>query len=60
LTGAGRWPPSPRDDRAPVFYAIIQTCRLYGVDPEARLADVIGRIAASPLRRVACPPGAKA
>ena len=32
-------------DRAAVFFTIMQTCRLNGVNPEAYLADVITRIA---------------
>lgn len=32
-------------ERAAVFYTLIQTCKLNGVNPEAYLADVIGRIA---------------
>ena len=32
-------------DRAAVFFTIMQTCRLNGVNPEAYLSDVITRIA---------------
>ena len=35
-------------DRAAVFYTIIQTCKLNLINPEAYLADVIGRIADHP------------
>jgi transposase len=31
--------------RAAVFYTLIETCRLNGVDPRAWLADVLARIA---------------
>jgi transposase len=39
-------------DRAAVFYTIIQTCKLNHIDPEAYLADVIGRVADHPAKRV--------
>lgn len=39
-------------DRAAVFYTIIQTCRLNGINPEAYLTDVIGRIADHPANRI--------
>ena len=31
-------------ERAAVMYTLIQTCRLNNVDPQAWLADVLGRI----------------
>jgi hypothetical protein len=31
-------------ERAAVFYTLIQTAKLNGVDPQAWLADVLGRI----------------
>lgn len=34
------------------MYTIIQTARLNGLDPEAYLRDVIGRIADHPINRV--------
>lgn len=39
-------------DRAAVFYTIIQTCRLNDINPEAYLADVIGRIGDHPANRI--------
>jgi transposase len=38
-------------DRAAIFFTLIQTCRLNGVNPEAWLADLIGRIADHPISR---------
>jgi hypothetical protein len=34
------------------MYTLIETAKLYGVDPEAWLADVIARIADHPINRV--------
>jgi hypothetical protein len=39
-------------DRAAVMYTLIQTARLNGLDPEAYLRDVIGRIADHPINRI--------
>lgn len=39
--------------RAAVFYTLIETCRLNGVDPRAWLADVLTRIADHPAHRIA-------
>lgn len=39
-------------DRAAVMYTIIQTARPNGLDPEAYLRDVIGRIADRPIKRI--------
>ena len=39
-------------DRAAVFYTIIQTCRLNSVNPEAYLADIIGRLSEHPASRI--------
>jgi transposase len=39
--------------RAAVFYTLIETCRLNGVDPRAWLADVLARIADHPAHRIA-------
>jgi transposase len=38
--------------RAAIMYTLIETARLNGVDPEAWLVDVIGRIADHPINRV--------
>lgn len=38
--------------RAAVFYTLIETCRLNGVDPQAWLADVLARIADHPANRI--------
>jgi hypothetical protein len=38
--------------RAAIMYTLIETARLNGVDPEAWLADVIGRIPDHPINRV--------
>jgi transposase len=39
--------------RAAVFFTIAQTCRLNGVDPEAYLADITGRVGSHPANRIA-------
>lgn len=36
-------------ERAAIMYTLIQTCKLYGVDPQAWLADVLARIADHPI-----------
>jgi hypothetical protein len=38
--------------RAATMYTLIETARLNGVDPEAWLVDVIGRIADHPINRI--------
>jgi transposase len=42
-------------ERAAAIYSLIQTAKLNGVDPQAWLADVIGRINAHPAKRIAEP-----
>ncbi len=39
-------------DHAAVFYTIIQSCRLNGVNPEAYLTDIITRIDTHPASRI--------
>lgn len=39
-------------ERAAVMYTLIETAKLNGLDPEAYLADVIGRIADHPANRI--------
>jgi len=39
-------------ERAAVFYTLIQSCKLNGVNPEAYLTDLIGRIADHPASRL--------
>lgn len=39
-------------DRAAVFFTIIQTCKLNGVNPEAYLTDIIRRIAQHPAKQI--------
>ena len=39
--------------RAAAIYALIETAKLNGLDPQAYLTDVLGRIAAHPARRIA-------
>jgi hypothetical protein len=38
--------------RAAAIYTLIETAKLNGLDPEAYLANVLGRIAAHPVNRV--------
>jgi transposase len=38
--------------RAACIYTIIETCKLNGIDPQAYLADVLGRIADHPIQRI--------
>jgi hypothetical protein len=38
--------------RAAIFYTLITTARLNGLDPQAWLTDVIGRIADHPANRI--------
>lgn len=40
-------------ERAAAFYTLIRTARLNGIDPEAWLKDVIARIGAHPINRLA-------
>ena len=40
-------------ERAAAIYSLIQTAKLNGIDPEAYLRHVIGRIADHPVKRVA-------
>ena len=40
-------------ERAAVFYTLVRTARLNGVEPEAWLTDVIARIGAHPINRLA-------
>jgi len=40
-------------DRAAAIYTLIETAKLNGLDPEAYLRDVLGRIADHPINRVA-------
>ncbi|TIL63629.1 MAG: IS66 family transposase, partial [Mesorhizobium sp.] len=39
-------------ERAAVFYTLIQTCKLNGINPEAYLADLIGRVSDHPANRI--------
>ncbi|NUN48681.1 MAG: IS66 family transposase [Candidatus Brocadiae bacterium] len=39
--------------RAAIFYTLVSTCKLHGVDPEAYLADVLMRVATTPARNIA-------
>jgi uncharacterized Ntn-hydrolase superfamily protein len=39
-------------DRAAAIYTLIQTAKLNGVDPQAWLADVLARIAETPIRQL--------
>jgi len=39
-------------ERAAAFYSLIETAKLNGVDPEAWLRDVLGRIADHPISRI--------
>jgi hypothetical protein len=39
--------------RAATIYSLIETAKLNGLDPEAYLRDVLGRIADHPVNRVA-------
>ena len=40
-------------ERAAAIYALVGTAKLNGVDPQAWLADVLGRLADHPAKRVA-------
>jgi transposase len=39
-------------DRAAALYTMIETCKLNGVDPEAYLCDLLGRLATHPAKRI--------
>ena len=39
-------------ERAAVFFTLIQSCKLNGVNPEAYLADLVGRISDHPASRL--------
>ncbi|TIV13671.1 MAG: IS66 family transposase, partial [Mesorhizobium sp.] len=39
-------------ERAAVFYTLVQTCKLNGINPEAYLADLIGRVSDHPANRI--------
>ena len=39
-------------DAAALFYSLVETCRLNGVEPEAWLTDVIARIGDHPINRI--------
>ena len=38
--------------RAACFYTILETCRMNGINPQAYLADVLGRIADHPIHQI--------
>jgi uncharacterized Ntn-hydrolase superfamily protein len=39
-------------ERAAAIYTLIQTAKLNGIDPQAWLADVLARIAETPIQRL--------
>lgn len=39
-------------ERAAAIYSLIETAKLNGIDPEAWLRDVLGRLASHPTRRI--------
>ena len=39
--------------RAPTFYSLVRTARLYGAEPETCLTDVIARVGSHPINRLA-------
>jgi transposase len=39
-------------ERAAAIWTLIETARLNGIDPRARLADVLGRLPDHPARRI--------
>lgn len=54
--GRKNWEFAGSDDgghRAAIFYTLVATCKLHGVDPEAYLADVLVRVATTPQSRIA-------
>jgi hypothetical protein len=40
-------------ERAAAVYTLVETAKLNGLDPEAYLRDVLGRIADHPINRIA-------
>ena len=40
-------------DRAAAIYTLVETAKLNGLDPEAYLRDLLGRIADHPINRIA-------
>lgn len=54
--GRKNWEFAGSDDggrRAAIFYTIVATCKLHGVDPEAYIADVLDRVATHPQSKIA-------
>lgn len=39
-------------EHAAIFYSLVETCRLNGIDPQAWLTDVIERIGEHPINRI--------
>ena len=39
-------------ERAAAIYSLVQTAKLNGIDPEAYLREVLGRIADHPINRI--------
>lgn len=39
-------------EHAAIFYSLIETCRLNGIDPQAWLTDIIERIGEHPINRI--------
>lgn len=39
-------------DAAALFYSLVETCRLNGVEPEAWFTDIIARIGDHPINRI--------
>jgi transposase len=39
-------------ERAAAMYSLIETAKLNGIDPEAYLRDILGRIADHPINRI--------
>ncbi len=39
-------------ERAAAIYSLVETAKLNGIDPEAYLRDVLGRIADHPINRI--------
>jgi hypothetical protein len=48
----GTWPSDRGGERAAAIYTLIGTAKLNGVDPQAWLADVLGRINDHPASRL--------
>jgi transposase len=54
--GRKNWEFAGSDDggrRAAIFYSLVATCKLHGVDPEAYIADVLERISTTHVSRIA-------